>query len=265
MESGTRPYYRLSVWAGRFLVLVIGLALLQIAPGRWVPSLVLAKPSSVVRTIGNWLGPHAGAASVYSPVLTTVYRTAIGVAIGSTVAVIVAFLVWRIKTFARIADPLTAIANNLPRVALVPIFILWMGAGLLPILVFVSSAAFFPMYYNVLQGLKSAERPFLESLAILGGRPSDVIREYLIPHTREFVLSAFMISIPLSFVSTIVAEMLMSAGGIGRVLVTTQQNFETNGIYAATLIAAIIGVVANMAVVRVARRGRARLPEMWGL
>lgn len=257
--------YRVSVWVGRVAVLVVGVALLQLAPGRWVDELVLAKPSSAFRTLGHWLGPNAGDTTLYRPVLTTLYRTALGLGLGTASAIILAFVVWRFKGFARVAEPLTAIANNLPRAALVPLFILWLGAGLYPVLIFVSSAAFFPMYYNVLQGLKSAERPFLESLAILGARRRNVVAEYLIPHIREFVLSAFMISIPLTFVSAIVSEMLMSAGGLGRILITTQQNFDTDGIYAATFAASIIGVLANMAVARVARRGRANLPEMYGL
>jgi NitT/TauT family transport system permease protein len=264
--SGSRvTRYRVSVWVGRVVVLVVAIVLLQLAPGRWVADLVLAQPSSAFRTLGHWLGPNAGSSSLYHPVLTTVSRTLLGLVVGTVAALILAFVVWRFRVLARMAEPLVAIGNNLPRAALVPLFILWLGAGLFPVLIFVSSAAFFPMYYNVLQGLKSAERQFLESLAILGARRRDVFVEYLIPHIREFVLSAFMISIPLTFVSAIVAEMLMSAGGLGGILVTTQQNFDTNGIYAATLAASIIGVAANMAVTRMARRGRARLPEMWGL
>jgi len=257
--------YRLSVWSGRLLIFAVGVWLLQEAPGRWVSPIVLAKPSDAVATIWDWLQPDAGAASLYGPVFTTVGRTLFGLFIGTSIAFILAFLVWQFRAIGRVIELLTAILNNLPRVALVPIFILWFGAGLLPVLVFVASAAFFPMYYNVLQGLKSTERQFMESLAIMGASQWNVLREYVIPHLREYVLSAFMISIPLTFVSAIVAEMLMSAGGLGRVLISTQQTFDTKGIYAATFVAAFIGVVANLAVVRIARRGRSRVPQMWGL
>jgi NitT/TauT family transport system permease protein len=257
--------YRASVWFGRLLIFAVGVWLLQEAPGRWVSPIVLARPSDAVETIWDWLQPHAGATSLYGPVFTTVGRTLFGLIIGTSIALVLAFLVWRFRTLARIFEPLTAILNNLPRVALVPIFILWFGAGRLPVLVFVASAAFFPMYYNVLQGLKSTERQFIESLAIMGASQWNVLRQYVFPHLREYVLSAFMISIPLTFVSAIVAEMLMSAGGLGRVLISTQQTFDTKGIYAATFVAAFIGVVANLAVIRIARRGRSRAPHMWGL
>lgn len=257
--------YTGSVWLGRVVVLVVAVTLLQLAPGRWVDTIVMAKPSDAFRTLGHWLGPNAGSESLYRPIWETVQRTLLGLLIGTACALVVAFVTWRFRLLARVSEPLVAIGNNLPRAALVPLFILWVGPGLVAVLIFVSSAAFFPMYYNVLQGLKSAERPFLESLAILGARRRDVVIDYLIPHIREFVLSAFMISIPLTFVSAIVAEMLMSAGGLGRVLVNTQETFQTDGIYAATFAASIIGVLANMIVTRMARKGRAARAQMWGL
>jgi NitT/TauT family transport system permease protein len=257
--------YRASVWIGRAVILLLVLAFFQVAPNRWVSGLVLATPTGIVKTYMNWFGPHAGSSSLWYPIWVTVYRAGLGFIIGTALALLFSFFVWRSKTLARILEPVISVINNLPRVALVPIFILWLGSGLAPVLVYVVGAAFFPMFYNIVQGLRSAEREFLESLAILGARDRDVLRLYLIPHVREYFLSGLMISAPLTFVSTIVGEMLMSAGGLGSVLITNQDTFNTNGIYAATLIAGLLGVTIAVSVEHFTKRGRAHVREVGGM
>ncbi|HMG44244.1 MAG TPA: ABC transporter permease [Acidimicrobiales bacterium] len=262
-RSGAR--YRSSVWLGRTLILVGLLAFFEVAPGRWLDELLVAQPSAIGRTLGEWMGLDGGDAVLWGAIRSTLGRAAGGLIIGTVLGLVAAFLVWRSKHIANLFEPVAAVVNSVPRIVLVPLFILWLGSGLAPIMVYVVGTAFFPIFYNVLQGLRSSDRVMLDSLRVMGAQDRDLLSAYLVPHSREYALAALMISAPLTLVSTIVGEMLMSAGGLGGLLVASRNDFDTDGIYAATLVAASLGVVTNVAVRSWNTKQRSRALEAEGL
>src|SRR3546814_20288488 len=124
--------------------------------------------------------------------------------------------------------------HNLPRITLIPLFVFWLGNGDAPINVYVIGTAFFPMFYNALQGWRSADRQMVDVLSIIGARPRHIFRIYLLPHSREFILSGLLIAAPLTLVAAIVGEMLVGRG-LGGLLTLYRVQLDAPGLNPANI------------------------------
>jgi len=263
-SSSRSAGFTASVWVARIAILVGALVFLEQAPGTWVPKLFLAKPSAVGERLGEWMGFGDEDPILWDALRTTLLHAGIGLICGTVLALVIAFVVWRSTVLARSVEPLMAVIHNVPRITLIPLFVFWLGNGDAPINVYVIGTAFFPMFYNALQGWRAADRQVIDVLSIMGARPRHIFATYLLPQSREFILSGLLIAAPLTLVAAIVGEMLVGTG-IGGMLSLYRVSFDADGLYTATVVASAVGVAINTAVGRVNRRHRTRMLETGGL
>lgn len=256
--------FRASVWAARLAILGGALLFLERAPGRFVPKLFLAKPSAVGEHLGEWIGLGDHDPILWDALRTTLVHAGIGLIGGTVLALAAAFVVWRSTVLARSVEPLLAVIHNVPRITLIPLFVFWLGNGDAPINVYVIGTAFFPMFYNSLQGWRAADRQVVDVLMIMGAKRRHVFTTYLLPQSRELILGGLLIAAPLTLVAAIVGEMLVGTG-IGGMLSLYRVSFDAPGLYTATVVASAVGVAINTAVGSVNRRHRTRMLETGGL
>ena len=104
---------------------------------------------------------------------------------------------------------------GIPKVALVPLFILWFGIGVLPKVVMVAMICVFIVLINTIAGLRSLSPQLIAALRILGAGRVAILRHVVLPHTLPFILAALRISLPTALAGAVLAELLSAGTGIG--------------------------------------------------
>jgi NitT/TauT family transport system permease protein len=157
-----------------------------------------------------------------------------GVALGVAIA-------WSATT-ARALVPFLVVLNTLPKVAVAPLFLLWLGYGVVPNALIAALIGFFPVVINTAVGLTQIDEELLDLGRVFGAPKWKVFTKIRLPNALPYVLSALKITATAAVVGAIVGEFVASQAGLGMVIVTAQTNLNTPVAFAALLWISIIGL-----------------------
>jgi NitT/TauT family transport system permease protein len=169
-----------------------------------------------------------------------------GVALGAAIA-------WS-PAIARALMPFLVFVNTLPKVAVAPLFLLWLGYGIVPNILIAALIGFFPVVINTAVGLTQVDAELLDLGRVFGAPTWRVFAKIRLPNALPYVLSALKITATSAVVGAIVGEFVASQAGLGMVIVTAQTNLNTPVAFAALLWISVLGLVLYGAVDLVARR-----------
>jgi len=221
--------------SGALIVLFFcGWELFCIATG--MSDLVLPRPSQVVDTlIARFpvLLPH---------ILQTLATTMVGFALGVALGVLLGTIIGVSKVAYDTAYPLLIGFASIPKVAVVPIFVLWFGSGTVPAVLTSLSICFFPIVVNIATGLATTEPELEDVLKALGASKLDILWNVGLPRTMPFFFASLKVAIAYAFVGTVLAETVASNRGIGNVMMTAASNFNVPMVFAGLFILAGLGV-----------------------
>ena len=139
--------------------------------------------------------------------------------------------------------PLLIAFNAIPKVALVPILMIWVGVGALPAVITAFVISFFPIVVNVATGLATIEPELEDVLKALGASKLDVMRKVGIPRTLPYFFGSLKIAITLAFVGSVISESVASNTGIGNLMLQAQAQFQVPLIFAGLVALAVEGIV----------------------
>jgi NitT/TauT family transport system permease protein len=216
------------------LVFFCGWELFCIASG--MSDLVLPRPSQVVDTlIARFpvLLPH---------ILQTLATTMVGFALGVALGVLLGAVIGVSRVAYDTAYPLLIGFASIPKVAVVPIFVLWFGSGTVPAVLTSLSICFFPIVVNIATGLATTEPELEDVLKALGASKLDILWNVGLPRTMPFFFASLKVAIAYAFVGTVLAETVASNRGIGNVMMTAASNFNVPMVFAGLFILAGLGV-----------------------
>ena len=209
---------------------------------------LLPGPVSVVRAALNFSIPwHAHLAVTTLEILGGfALAGAAGVALGVAIA-------WS-PTIARALVPFLVFVNTLPKVAVAPLFLLWLGYGIVPNVLIAALIGFFPVVINTAVGLTQVDDELLDLGRAFGAPTWKVFLKIRLPNALPYVLSALKITATAAVVGAIVGEFVASQAGLGMVIVNAQTNLNTPVAFAALLWISIIGLALYGVVCLAARR-----------
>ena len=202
-----------------------------------VSDLVLPRPSEIVVTLWTRfpvLWPH---------ILQTLYSTLIGFALGVSIGVGLGVLVGTSKVAYAVAYPLLVGFSSIPKVAVVPIFVLWFGSGTTPAILTAMVICVFPIVVNIATGLATTEPELEDVLKTLGASRSEILWNVGLPRAMPYFFASLKVAITLSFVGAVLSETVASNRGIGNVMMTASSNFQVSLVFAGLIILAVLGVV----------------------
>jgi NitT/TauT family transport system permease protein len=165
---------------------------------------------------------------------------AAGVALGVAIA-------WS-ETAARALVPFLVVVNTLPKVAVAPLFLLWLGYGLVPNILIAALIGFFPVVINTAVGLTQVDEELLDLGRVFGAPKWKVFVKIRLPNALPYVLSALRITATAAVVGAIVGEFVASQAGLGMVIMNAQTNLNTPVAFAALLWISVIGLLLYGAV-----------------
>lgn len=199
--------------------------------------LILPRPSQIFQTLWERmpvLWPH---------VVQTLTTTMIGFGLGVLLGVVLGALIGSSRIAYDTAYPLLIGFSSIPKVAVVPIFVLWFGSGTVPAVLTSLAICFFPIVVNIATGLATTEPEMEDVLKALGAKKLDILWNVGLPRTMPFFFASLKVAVTYAFVGTVLAETVASNRGIGNVMMSASSNFNTPMVFAGLFILAGLGVV----------------------
>ena len=138
--------------------------------------------------------------------------------------------------------PVLIAFNSVPKAALVPILVIWFGVGTVPAVITAFMLSFFPVVVNVATGFATIEPELLDVLRALGATRLDMVMKVGMPRSLPYFFASLKIAITLSFVGTVIAEIVAGNSGIGNVMLIAGSNFNVPLVFAALLVVGVMGV-----------------------
>src|ERR1700710_2988425 len=227
--------FRQKAWsAGLVVLFFVGWELFCLATG--MSDLVLPRPSQILVTLVQKfpiLWPH---------IVQTLATTMAGFVLGVALGVVLGAIIGVSRTAYDTAYPLLVGFSSIPKVALVPIFVLWFGSGTVPAVLTALSICFFPIVVNIATGLATTEPEMEDVLKALGASKFDILWNVGLPRTMPFFFASLKVAISYAFVGAVLSETVASNRGIGNVMMTASSNFNVPLVFAGVFILAALGV-----------------------
>ena len=205
-----------------------------------ISDLILPRPSQVATVLVQkmpLLWPHT---------VQTLSTTLLGFALGVAVGILLGVLIGSSKLAYDVAYPLLVGFSSIPKVAVVPIFVVWFGAGTVPAVLTSMVISIFPVVVNVATGLASTEPELEDVLKVLGASKRDVLFNVSLPRALPYLFASLKIAITLAFVGTVLSETVAANKGIGNVMMIASGNFDVPMVFAGLVILAVMGVALYM-------------------
>lgn len=175
--------------------------------------------------------------------LYTLSTTLIGFALAVAVGIVLAVLIVEVKALENTLYVLIVASNSVPKVAIAPLFVIWLGTGPWPKIAIAFLIAFFPIVIDTVLGLKSVSKDMLDLAATMHGKRLDQFWRIRLPSALPSVFAGMKVGISLALVGAIVGEFVASDHGLGYIILTAQGTFETSQIFAANLLLGVAGIV----------------------
>ena len=146
--------------------------------------------------------------------------------------------------------PLLVGFNAMPKVAFVPILVVWFGIGVVPAVLTAFLISFFPIMVNVATGLATLEPELEDVLRALGASKLDVMRKVGIPRSMPYFFGSLKVAITLAFVGAVVSETVGANKGIGKLMLDAQAAFQVPIVFAGLVVLAVLGILLYAATAR---------------
>ena len=210
-----------------------------------VKEYILPSPLSALKTLGkaNYQWSVNFVATLYAVLGAFVLSAVLGV----TLAIVI---VWN-DMLMRTIMPILVLFNTLPKVALAPLFVIWLGYGVWPNIVIGTTIAFFPMVVNTAVGLAAAEPEMLELVRALQASRWQVFLKIRFPNALPYIFTGLKLNATMSVIGAIVGEFVASERGLGSLIITGGVTMETPMIFASLMLISALGLALYGVVVAV--------------
>lgn len=221
------------------VVLIVGLfvvwELLCLAFG--VSDTVLPRPSQIFATL--WLRFPA----LWPHTVQTLYTTLLGFVLGVGIGIVIGVLIGWSKLAYDVAYPLLVGFSSIPKVAVVPIFVLYFGAGTVPAVLTALIMSIFPVVVNVATGLATTEPELEDVMKTLRATKFDILWNVGLPRAMPYFFASLKVAVTLSFVGSVISETVASNRGIGNMMMIASSSFDVPLVFAGLFILAALGIM----------------------
>ncbi len=201
-----------------------------------IPTFVIPAPSAIVVALIESRAALAAASKA------TAVEVLVGFVLAAVVGIAVALVIVRFERFGKALYPLVVLFQNVPKVALAPIFILWFGYDLAPKVLLIVVIAFFPVAIDMLAGLQSVEPSFVALMQSVGASRGEILRRVRIPHSLPHLMAGLKVAITFSVIGAIVGEFAGASAGLGYMIQFASTQLDTPLVFAALVVVSVLGL-----------------------
>ena len=212
-----------------------------------VKEFILPTPLAALRTLADpnyrWV----------ATLLATLYAVLGAFVLSALLGVLLAVVIVWNDLLLRTVMPVLVLFNTLPKIALAPLFVIWLGYGIWPNIVIGTTIAFFPMVVNTAVGLASAEPEMLDLVRTLRASRWQVLRKIRFPHAVPYIFVGLKLNATMSVIGALVGEFVASERGLGSLIITGGVTMQTPSIFASLILISALGLLLYGLVVAVER------------
>lgn len=206
----------------QIFILVFFFAIWEIAANReWIDPFIFSQPSRMFKSmmemiVNGMLWTHIG---------ITLYETVVGFLLGTLLGTLAAVLLWWNDFISEVSEPYLVVLNSLPKTALAPIIIVWLGNNMTSIIATALMTSVVVTILTVLGGFLAVDKEKIKLIHTFGGNKNQVLKKVILPASIPTIINALKINVGLSFVGVIVGEFLVARAGLGYLIVYGSQIF----------------------------------------
>lgn len=231
-------------------ILVFAVALWEILAKKGViDSFITSSPSKIAETFSALVKKG----EIWGHIQATLLETIIGFLLSTFIGTLIAILLWFSETCQRIFEPYLVVLNSLPKIALGPIIIIWVGAGKSAIITMTLLITLIITIINTLAGFVSVEKDKLLLMRTLHANKFQVLFKLVLPSNLPNIISCLKINVGLTWVGTIMGEYLVSREGLGYLIVYGGQVFNLSLVMCSTVILCVLAGVMYAVVALIER------------
>jgi sulfonate transport system permease protein len=172
-------------------------------------------------------------------------RVGIGFSLGASSALFLGLTVGLSRTIERTIDPTLQALRNVPSLAWVPFLLLWLGIDETPKITLIAIGSFFPVYLNVVSGVRQVDRKLVEVGRIFGLGPIELIVRIFLPAATPYALAGLRIGAGQAWLFLVAAELIASTRGLGFMLIDGQNNLRPDIMLVGILTLALLGKLTD--------------------
>lgn len=220
------------------LILFIGIWELLARVGA-IDTFILSSPSRIMSTISDLYA----SGSLFKHIFTTLWEAILGFAIATLGGSLIAILLWWNETLRQILDPYIVVLNSLPKIALGPLIIIWVGVGTSAIVTMDILIMIIITIISMLNAFRQVESSKIMLLKSLGASKFQILFKLILPSSLSEFISLLKINVGLTWVGTIMGEYLVSKAGLGYLIIYGGQIFNIDLVMASTIILCILAAL----------------------
>jgi NitT/TauT family transport system permease protein len=213
-----------------------------------VPLTILPAPSDIFAALWQYRVP------IIDNSWVTLWTTLVGFALATIFGLLIGIAVGWHKNIYSAIYPVLVGFNSVPKVAVVPVLILWFGLGEVPAIITAFLISFFPIVVNVATGLATTNPELEDVMRALGASKLDIMRKVGIPGSLPYFFGSLKVAITLAFVGAVVSETVGANKGIGKLMLDAQGAFQVQIVFAGLLVLAFLGIVLYAATAIIEKR-----------
>jgi len=202
-----------------------------------IESFILPAPSEVFKSLATYPVP------IFMNAMQTFFSTIVGFGLAVAFGLALGLILGASRLIYDGVYPIMIAFNSVPKVAIVPLLIVWFGIGTIPAIITAFVISFFPIVVNVATGLATIEPEMQDVMRVLGAHKMQILLKIGIPRTMPYFFASLKVAITLAFIGSIVAETVASNFGIGYLMMTASARFDVPLVFAGLFVIAAMGVV----------------------
>jgi NitT/TauT family transport system permease protein len=231
--------------------LLIGVLLVwQLAALRGLPDYVLG-PIEILKHFVQALG----SAELYEHIWASLSRSLPGFAVGSFLGAVLGLAAGVARWFDRMLSPAVFLTYPVPKIVMLPIFMIWFGIGDLSKILIIALACFYPVFINAYYGVRQTRTILVWSALNMGASQGQVFRKVVVPSAAPMIFAAMRVSLALSFIVMFAAEMINARSGLGHLIRIAENSLRFDLMYVSLVTIAILGYAGD----RLVRLAHSRL------
>jgi ABC-type nitrate/sulfonate/bicarbonate transport system permease component len=222
----------------------------QLAALRGLPEYVLS-PVQIVKSVVDALGTR----ELYEHISASLARSLPGFAIGAAAGALLGLAAGVARWFDRMLSPAVFLTYPVPKIVLLPIFMIWFGIGDLSKVLIIALACFYPVFINAYYGVRQTRPILVWSALNMGATPAQVFRRVVLPSAAPMILASLRVALALSFIVMFAAEMINARSGLGHLIRIAENSLRFDLMYVSLVTIAVLGYAGD----RLVRFSQSRL------
>ncbi len=240
------------LWVNLLRAGIIGgfFLLWEMASGRWIEPFLISSPSRIFQSFIA----HLQEGTLIEHFWVTFKEIGIGFPTGALFGIALGYLFGRSRALAEVFEPIIMAIYGIPRTALAPLFIVWLGIGIWSKVGVVFLLTFFLNFFNTYAGMKQMDQEYVDLARLMGATRWKLTFKVILPAISPYILTGVKTSIPFSVIGAIVGEFIAATEGIGFFIRLSAGVFKTADVFVGILVLMLLVIVMNKIADLVERR-----------